>query len=416
MTARHAPALRLSDRLRLLGGAFAHRVRASLTVLGVVIGTASIVLLASMLYGGKHTLVAANQSVSDDDIIRVGTDAPPPAQKDKTTRPLSRADADALERDLALGGAKVAAESSFDAWARARGERKRVAVVSTGSGTMSLYRLRVASGRALDDDDRAEGRRVCVIGHEVKEDLFPGKDARGERLEIDGELFAVVGVLEEKPMIGSTTSTYRWDRKVMIPQRTYDSLYAPSHEVKRIFVRPAGGTAEDRRPARASIERVLLARHLGVKNFDVEKADRNGTEQLIMMVIQILVLGTGALAVFASGINIMNVMLVTVSERTREIGLRRALGATQRAILVQFVLEATALSAAGALAGSMVGSALSFAVALWARATLGSWDFALPAWSFALGITLSLLTGLGFGLLPAWRASRIAPIDALRSE
>lgn len=408
---RPAP-MRLADRVRLLGGAFAHRVRASLTVLGVVIGTASIVLLASLLHGGERTLVASNQSVSDDDVIRVSRDDAPAAQHDRTTRPLSRADGDALARDLTLTGTQVAAESSFDAWARFADRRKRVAVVSTGPATMSLYRLRVATGRALDDDDRAQGRRVCVIGHEVHEDLFHGASASGQRLEIDGELFTIIGVLEEKPMVGSTTSTYRWDRKVMIPSSAYDALYAPTHEVRRLFVRPSKAIAS----ARVSVQRVLLSTHLGVKNFDVEKPDRRGTEQLIMMVIQILVLGTGALAVLASGINIMNVMLVTVSERTREIGLRRALGATQRSILVQFVLEATALSAAGAIVGSLFGSALSFAVATWARATLGQWELALPAWSFALGIGLSVVTGLAFGLLPAWRASRIAPIDALRSE
>lgn len=404
--------MRLGDRVRLLGGAFAHRVRASLTVLGVVIGTASIVLLASLLHGGEHTLVATNQSVSDDDVVRISRDDAPAAQHDRTTRPLSRADGDALARDLTLGGAQVAAESSFDAWARFDGRKKRVAVVSTSPATMSLYRLRVATGRALDADDRAQGRRVCVIGHEVLDDLFHGASTSGQRLEIDGELFTIIGVLEEKPMVGSTTSTYRWDRKVMIPSVTYDVLYAPSHEVRRIFVRPSGPAAR----ARPSILRVLLSTHLGVKNFDVEKPDQRGTEQLIMIVIQILVLGSGALAVLASGINIMNVMLVTVSERTREIGLRRALGATPRSILVQFVLEATALSVAGAIVGSVFGSALSFAVATWARSALGAWELALPAWSFALGIGLSVVTGVAFGLLPAWRASRIAPIDALRSE
>ena len=411
-----SPRMRLSDRLRAVSGAFAHRVRASLTVLGVIIGTSSIVLLASLLHGGEHTLIETSQEAGNDDVIEVHGEDPPAAQRDKTTRPLSRADAEALGRDVTLTGAKVEAESSFDAWARYEGRRKRVAIVSSGPATMTLYRLKMAHGRSLDDDDRRAGRRVCVIGHEVSEELLRSAPTGPLRLEINGELFSVVGVLAEKPMLGSTTSTYRWDRKVMIPSTTYDALYAPAHDVQRIYVRPVGFHVATRAPARASVQRVLYARHLGVTNFALEKDESGGTEKLILMVIQVLLLGTGVLAVLASGINIMNVMLVTVSERTREIGLRRALGASQRSILMQFLLEATALSVVGAMVGVVFGVALSWATALLARSAIGAWDFAIPSWSLLLGLGLALVTGLGFGLLPAWRAAHVAPIDALRSE
>lgn len=413
---RTAPAMRLADRVRSLGGAFAHRVRAALTVLGVVIGTGSIVLLASLLHGGEHTLLETSQEAGDEDVVEVHREDPPPRQRMKTTRPLSRADAEALSREATLNGAKVEAESSFDAWARYAGRRKRVAVVSSGATTMALYRLKVAEGRALDADDARIGRRVCVIGHEVHEELLRSAPTGALRIEIDGELFAVVGVLAEKPMLGSTTSTYRWDRKVMIPSTTYDALYAPEHDVQRIYVRPLGVRAAARAPARASVQRVVLAKHLGVENFALEKDESGGKEELILMIIQVLLLGTGVLAVLASGINIMNVMLVTVSERTREIGLRRALGATPRSILVQFLLEAAALSLVGAIAGIAFGVALSWATALLARSAIGSWEFAVPSWSMLLGLALALVTGLGFGALPAWRAARVAPIDALRSE
>lgn len=414
---RLAPRMRLADRLRSATGAFAHRVRASLTVLGVVIGTSSIVLLASLLHGGEHTLVESSQEASDEDVIEVRGEEPPAAQRARTTRPLTRADAEALRREATLIGAKVEAESSFDAWARYEGRRKRVAVVSGGPATMELYRLKVAEGRPLDDDDRLAGRRVCVIGHEVHEVLLRTA-ALGPtlRLEIDGELFAVVGVLAEKPMLGNTTSTYPWGRKVMVPSTTYDALYAPTHAVERIYVRPPGLHAAMRAPMRASVQRVLLRRHFGVTNFELQKDESGGKEKLIMTVIQVLLLGTGVLAVLASGINITNVMLVTVSERRREIGLRRALGATQRSILLQFLLEATALSLVGALVGIATGVLLSWTTAVLARSALGSWSFAIPTWSLVVGLGLALLTGLVFGLLPAWRAARVAPIDALRSE
>ena len=414
---RTPPRMRLGDRLRSATGAFAHRVRAALTVLGVVIGTSSIVLLASLLHGGEHTLLETNQETSNEDVIEVHSEDPPPRQRFRTTRALTRADAEALARDATLDGARVEAESSFDAWARFEGRRKRVALVSSGATTMDLYRLRIAQGRALDDDDRVAGRRVCVVGDEVYQTLLAKAPlARALRLEIEGELFAVVGVLAEKPMLGQTTSTYVWDRKVMIPSTTYDALYAPSHQVERIYVRPRGLHAALRGPVRTSVVRVLLSRHLGVTNFELQKDESGGKEKLILAVIQVLLLGTGVLAVLASGINIMNVMLVTVSERRREIGLRRALGATRQSILLQFLLEATVLSLVGALVGIGVGVALSWSTALLARSAIGAWDFAIPSWSLALGLALALVTGLGFGLLPAWRAANVAPIDALRSE
>jgi putative ABC transport system permease protein len=412
------------DVFRSLGGAFAHRLRAALTVLGIVIGTGAIVLLASLLHGGEAFLVQANQEASDDDVIEAHTDEPPPAQRVRTTRPLSRADAEAVERSPALPGAMVEPESSIDTYAHWQGRKKRVAVVSARASTLDLYRLRVARGRALDADDRQRGSRVCVIGHEVHEELLRGAaPLDGLRLEIDGRLLSVVGVLEKKPMLGATDSTYLWDRKVLIPETTYDALYAPSHEVQRIYVRvPAEpgrggeGRAAQRRMARTTLHGLLLRRHLGVLNFALTKDESGGMERLILTVIHVLMLGTGLLALLASGINIMNVMLVTVSERRREIGLRRALGAPPRNILLQFLLEAVGLSGVGATVGVASGVVAAWLTALLARSVVGDWELAVPPWSIGLGLGLALATGLGFGIVPAWRAARVSPIEALRSE
>ena len=415
------------DLLRALGGAFAHRLRAALTVLGIVIGTGSIVLLASVLHGGEAFLLHASQQASNDDVIEAHVDEAPPAQRDRTTRPLSRADAAEVAGSPVLLGAMVEPESSLDTLAHWQGRKKRVAVVSAGASTLALYRLRIARGRALDEDDRARGSRVCVIGHEVHEELLRATvPLDGLRLEIDGRLFSVVGVLEKKPLLGATDATYIWDRKVLIPETTYDALYAPSHEVKRIYVRvpeSSSGAGEGsarrqqhRRVARAAVNGVLLRRHLGVLNFALAKDESGGMERLIMNVIRVLLLGTGMLALLASGINIMNVMLVTVSERRREIGLRRAIGATPRSILVQFLLEAVGLSAVGALVGIAAGVLLAWLTALLASSTIGEWELAVPAWSLGLGLGLALATGVVFGAGPAWRAARLSPIDALRSE
>ena len=398
------------DRLRSLGGAFAHRMRAALTLLGIVIGTGSIVLLASLIHGGKSYLLHANHEATGSDVVETHPEEPPPEQQGRTTRPLSRADGASLAQ-AAPPGAMIAAEASHDTYALYEGRRKRVAIVSTGRSTLDLYRLRVAAGRALDPDDRTSASRVCVVGQEVHEELLRSTPLPGHgaplRIAIDGHLFSVVGVLAKKPMIGSTDSTYPWDRKVLVPETTYDALYAPSHEVTRIYARG---------PARATVTGLILRRHFGVMNFALGKDESGGTETLVLTVIQVLLVGAGGLALLASGINIMNVMLVTVSERRREIGLRRAIGATPGSILVQFLLEATALSLVGALVGVAAGVLVSWATAEVARSAMGHWQLAIPPWSVALGVGLALVSGLAFGSLPAWRAARITPIDALRAE
>jgi putative ABC transport system permease protein len=399
------------DRIRSLGAAFAHRVRAVLTLVGVVIGTGSIVLLASLLRGGEEYLVHTNQEASGDDVVEAHRGERPPEQRDRTSPGLSRADADAVRRTPALEGALVAAESAFDTYARYDGRKKRVAVVSSSESTMSLYRLTIEHGRSLDAEDRRLGARACVIGHEVYEDLARSPRLEGLRLEIDGHLFSVVGVLAKKPMIGSTDSTYLWDRKVMIPETTYDALHAESHQVDQVYVRRATQPV-----ARATLSGVLARRHYGVQDFELAKDESGGMEALILAVIRVLMLGTGVLALLASGINIMNVMLVTVAERTREIGLRRALGATARSVLIQFLLESATLSLAGALVGIASGIVVAWSCAWALVAALGHWEFSIQPWSIALGLTLALTTGIVFGALPAWRAARVSPIDALRSE
>jgi putative ABC transport system permease protein len=198
----------------------------------------------------------------------------------------------------------------------------------------------------------------------------------------------------------------------MIPETTYDALYASTHEVDRLYVRKKDHQAA----ARAAAFGVLSRRHFGVENFALSKDQSGGMEALVLNVIRVLLLGTGALAVMTSGINIMNVMLVTVSERTREIGLRRAVGETPRSILVQFLLEAAALSFSGGLVGVLGGIAVASAAAAAARAAIGHWMFAIVPWSLALGLGLAVMTGLLFGIVPAWRAARVSPIDALRME
>lgn len=409
--------MNLLDLLRSVSGAFAHRLRASLTLLGIVIGSGSIVLLASLIVGGRTLLIDQSQGITDSDVVVVEKNQAPPDKQDKTQRPLSRLDTAELSNSESLGDAMVASEASHWETVHIDGQERWINVVSASEETLKLYRLSIESGRMLDATDREKGNRVCVIGHNLHKDLFGGKpiSAGGLRLKVGDEAFEVVGALAMKPAMGNKNGGWAWDNKVLLPETTFDATYGSDHSVARIYVR-ASSNAQARAATRATVTSVLLRRHFGVLNFKLREDDSGSNEELILMTIQVLLLGTGLLALLASGINIMNVMLVTVAERRKEIGLRRAIGATPRGILVQFLLEAAALSFVGGGIGVAAGAGLAWLVALGARASLGRWNFALPTWSMALGLGLAVVVGVIFGIAPAWRAAKVSPIDALRGE
>jgi putative ABC transport system permease protein len=413
--------MRPGDLFATMRFALAHRARAALTLLGIVIGTSSIVLLAGLLRGGEEALTAANQEASDADLIEVHRDDVSSADLKKTRRELSRADSEALGAAAVLDGAATIAEASHPTRALLGAKKKRITLVGARPESKALYRIDIDKGRFLDADDEAERRRVCVVGREVYTELLEGRpELDGVALSIDGRLFSVVGALKAKPMLGATDGTNIWNRKVLIPETTYDAIFAPSHDVDRVFVRRRNAgplsLATPMTTLRSLVDRAVLRRHLGVHNFKLDDEKDKGTAKLILTIIKMLLFTSGLLALLVGGINIMNVMLVTVTERTREIGIRRAVGATPGLILAQFLLEAGFISLLGGMIGVAAGVAVSWAGAVALRALVGAWPLYVEPWSIALGLALSLATGIAFGLYPAWRAARLDPIEALRFE
>lgn len=409
----------LVDLIASVRFALADRGRAALTLLGIMIGAGSIVLLASLLRGGEEALIATSQDATDSELIKVHRADPPISEREKTRRELSRADADLLAGAEALGGAAVASESARQTKAEIEGRQKRVSVISVTPGAVALYRLTVVKGRFVDGEDAEHRNRVCVVGDEVWKELLESRgDLADTRISIEGHLFSVVGVLARKAILGSTDSTDLWDRRVLVPETTYDAMFSPSHSADRIFVRRRTGPAVTMPmdALRGAVTALLERRHLGVHDFELDAEQGKSQQQLILSIVEALLFSTGLIALFVGGINIMNVMLVTVTERTREIGVRRAVGAPPRAILLQFLVEASVLTLVGGLLGVLAGAALAWLAALALGSLLGKWTFYVEAWSIGLALGLSIVTGLVFGLYPAWRAARLDPIEALRSE
>jgi putative ABC transport system permease protein len=412
--------MNLSDRLRALSVLGSHPGRTLLTLLGIIVGSGSIVLVAGIISGAEVALMRAAQSATGSDLVVVRRRELPPKERVRGQPELSRADAKALESSWFARRHRVHAEAYRQTRATAAGRNKKVRIVSGSPEIVPLFRLELAQGRFLGQSDVAERRRVCVVGHEVWTELLDRAPLDTEpRLTADGALFSVVGVLAHKPLIGSTDGTHIWDRKVIVPETTFDLSYAPEHRADRILLQASdSATAPELalETLRKSVMSTLRARHAGADNFELDDASARAQERMILTIVEILLIAIGALALAVGGINVANVMLVSVAERTHEIGLRRALGATRGSVLVQFMLESGVLALAGGIAGSLLGSALVGLGGLALSRTFGAFPAHVEPWSLALGLSLSLVTGVVAGIAPAARAARLDPARALRGN
>jgi putative ABC transport system permease protein len=397
---------------------YAQRVRSLLALLGIVLGTSSLVLLVALLDGGRGALIEADQEASESDVVVVRAKDVPRSQQGRTRRELSRADARELSASRTLGDAWVSSERGRNTVARIAGKEKRVTLASAQPETAEVYRLHLARGRFFDPGD-LEGRgHVCVIGHEVATALFAGADPLGAALRIAGDVWRVVGVLEDKPMLGNTDSTWIWNRKVLVPETSYDATYNPQRAADTLLVRPERQTPSlvPMDDLRRLVGAVLVRRHFGVQNYDLEPNAEARQAELILTILRVLLFGATAISLLVSGINVMNVMLVSVSERTVEIGIRRAVGAPPGAIGGQFAFEALLLTGAGGFIGVSLGAALAALAAFVLRRALGGWELILQPWAMLGGVAVSLLIGLTFGTYPARRAARLDIVRALRNE
>ncbi|MCX7930165.1 MAG: ABC transporter permease [Chlorobi bacterium] len=287
-----------------------------------------------------------------------------------------------------------------------------VTLVGSDDGFFPLRNYRIAAGRPLVTDDIVHGRAVAVIGNDVRQDLFPGDtDPIGKEIQIRNQRFTIVGVLEPKGGIFGQSQ----DNMVVVPIRVFVRAFADEWNYSiSIFVQARSAAhLEQVFDESIGILRSIRTIAPGEENdFEIELlasiADQLGS---FLRFVGLFGAFCGAIALVAAGVGIMNIMLISVKERTREIGVRKAIGATIRSILMQFLVEAIVLCQVGALGGIALGAALSAALS-----ALAGVDVTVPlSWAIA-SMLLCMLVGVAFGAYPAWKAARLSPIDALRYE
>lgn len=411
--------MRTSDLISSAGRALrSNPLRSALTALGVIIGVASVVAMVALGSGAQAQVERSIASLGSNLLIvvpgaqRSGGGVRAQAGGGMGWDTLTIDDAEAIAQ---LEGVAVVAPS----------QRARTQVIANGLNwnpqvegvTPSYLEARdweIASGRMFDETEERQARRIIVLGATVATELFPNLDPVGQMVRMNGGAFEVIGVLESKGQSGFGADQ---DDIVLAPlttvKRRISGRRGRGDSVSQISVK---AQSEDvLNTLQQDVETLLRQRHRtreGEDDFTVQNLSSiTETAAQTTQVFTYLLGGISAVSLLVGGIGIMNIMLVSVTERTREIGLRKALGARQGDILRQFGLEAVTLSVAGGIIGLILGVA-----GAWLMTSLFTLPLVISPLNAGLAIAFSGLVGVLFGAYPAWRAAQLDPIEALRRE
>jgi putative ABC transport system permease protein len=394
------------DVLRFAVGALGgHRVRTGLSLTGVAIGVLAVVLLTSLGEGARAYVVGEFAALGTNLIIvlpgKTETTGLVPITGG-TPRDLTLEDAEAVRRRVAAVR-RIAPIVLGSATARYRERSREITVFGTTAEWFAIRGLSAQMGRLLPAETELVESQVCVLGAAVKRELFPDANPLGEMLRLGSERCRIVGVATPR----GVTIGLNVDEMVFVPVRRAMTMFNRTGLFRlMVEVRSHGEIPATRQ----AIVRVLAERHDGQEDVTALTQDAVlATFGRILGVLTAVLAGIAAISLAVAGIGIMNVMLVSVAERTREIGLLKALGASRRQILTLFLVEAAVL----ALLGGLVGVALASSSTALVRGLFPAFPVTTPRWAVAAALAVSVTVGLLFGVLPANRAARVDPVVAL---
>jgi putative ABC transport system permease protein len=393
-----------------------NKLRSGLTVLGIVIGVAAVIAMLAVGRGAEESITGSISGIGTNLIFvfRGGSDP-----SVRNSKPLTLSDAEAIDDPFAAPSVEAVApilqatrEIAFG------GEQTSSDVIGATPSYFSVRNYALTEGDFINEEHLLGRASVALVGPEVAETLFGHTDGiTGETIRIDGQPFRIVGVLASKGggAFGSEDNT------VIIPFSTAQARLIRRNtrdQVDVIFVQAV--SAEAVPAASEEITQILRTRHrtpVGADDFTVfTQQDFLATASTITGVLTIFLGGIAAISLLVGGIGIMNIMLVSVTERTREIGLRKALGARRRDILIQFLTESSLLSLIGGMIGIVLGWLIAYAVGQIAAANDTDFIPVVTADAVALATIFSAAVGLFFGIYPANRAANLEPVEALRYE
>ena len=393
----------------------ANPMRSALTMLGIIIGVASVILVQAIGAGARQVVVeqirslGSNLLVAEADMsrgLRTSTGSVPAVTED---------DAQAIEREILL--VEVAVPLVRGGAQLVHGDLNRATILYGATPTYLQARdWDVAAGRNFTDEESNAGAKVVLLGDTPARALFGGTDPLGATLRIQRAPFTIVGLLSPK---GQTTSGKDQDDVAFVPLKTAKGRVlgtnpANARAVDTILIKVRDGDAITQ--VQADVRALLRDRHRLLPHDDDDFSIKNWEEVLRIKeasarALALLVAAVASVSLMVGGIGIMNIMLVSVVERTREIGLRMAVGARHIDVLIQFLVESVTLAGIGGTVGLVLGIASAGTVARFA-----GWPWIVRPSVIALAVAFSVVVGIGFGLYPARRAADLSPIDALRRE
>jgi putative ABC transport system permease protein len=415
----------LGETLKMaLDSVRSHKFRSFLTVLGIVIGVMTAITIASILTGLRQNIVAMIEEYGTNNIYAFHLSTGPRTGEDRSERlrkPLTVADADAIAAqasaveevgykapNIGYSGGPFDDNVSYQGHNYRWGDTQGVSPNYAG-----ITNIVIREGRFITENDEQQRANVMVIGVNAADALFPGQNQQiaGTKVRMGGINFEIVGVLEKRKagFFGENEE----DNAVIIPFRTAQKV-APAKGYMLIVIKARSGqTTEALQQSEEILRRRRNVKFGDPNNFDIKTADKF-IEQFdsITAMVGLIAIAISSLGLLVGGIGVMNIMLVSVTERTKEIGVRKALGARRKDIVRQFLFEAMTLTFLGGILGVVIAIGASKLIMLLVPALPAS----IPTWAVISGLTVSIGVGLLFGVWPARKASRLDPIECLRYE
>lgn len=397
----------------------AHKSRSALTILGIVIGITSIILIMSLGKGAQELILNQIRGMGSA-IVNIDPGREPKGFSDFSeifTDSLKEKDIQALKNPANVQGVKkISPVMSLNATVSFQNEGKRVLVIGGSELIGEIFELKIKQGNFFNDDHIAQRADVVILGDKLKQHLFGDSDAVGEKVKIKNRSFRVVATLAPK----GQSSMFDIDNMAMIPYTTAQYYLLGISHYHGILIQ---ADSEEIVPQVARDVEITLREQHGITDPDKDdfhvttQADAMDRVGMVMTILTVFLSSIAAISLIVGGVGIMNIMLVSVLERTREVGLRKSLGATDRNILFQFLTESIILTTIGGAIGIGLGVGYAFLASLILRRVVSmGWVFTISIDAILLGLAVAVFVGIVFGLYPAFKASKKSPIEALRYE
>jgi len=408
------------ENIRLaIRGLIDHKFRSFLTMLGIIFGVASVITMLSIGEGAKREAIAKYQDLGVNNIIirdKKMTDEELEEVRAKFSQGLSQEDASVI-KEIVPGVVRTASQSEISSEAKYSDKSAKSMVIGITPDYVEMLNYKTARGKFITEDQYQKELKVCVLGAGVAATLFRSEDPIGKMVKIEDQWMEVVGVLKSKTLFTETVGELAardLNMDVYVPLTTFLGRFSHENqlasEIQQITIQVDG--SDKLEEASKVIDEILKRHHYNNEDYSiVVPYELLQQEEKERQIYNFLLGAIAAISLLVGGIGIMNIMLATVMERTREIGIRRAIGARKSDIMSQFVTEAVAISITGGIIGVVLGVTLSLTVTLFTDIT----TFIQP-YSIFIAFGFSVLVGISFGYLPAKNAANLKPIDSIRYE